>query len=138
MQQGKIEFGSDHGRKVRDLLASVLNKEDWQVGKLSLGKKAKKIPVVFTRDEAKKVLLHLRGKYWLVSSLLFGSGLRLMEALTLHVKDLDFTDRQLTIHEGSWRAISSGDFDSPTQPTTNRPIIIEIIVLCFICVTSTT
>lgn len=60
-------------------------------------KKPKKIPVVFTRDEAKKVLLHLRGKYWLVSSLLFGSGLRLMEALTLHVKDLDFTYRQLTI-----------------------------------------
>ena len=101
-------------------------------------KKPKKIPVVFTRDEAKKVLLHLRGKYWLVSSLLFGSGLRLMEALILHVKDLDFTDRQLTIHKGSWRAISSGDFESPTQPTTNRPIIIEIIVLCFICVTSTT
>ena len=36
----KLGLASDHGRKVRDLLASVLNKEDWQVGKLSLGKKA--------------------------------------------------------------------------------------------------
>ena len=46
-------------------------------------RRTKKIPVVFTRDEAKQVLLHLQGKYWLVSSLLYGSGVRLMEAMTL-------------------------------------------------------
>jgi integron integrase len=78
----------------------VLNKEIGRLKNLYWAKKPKKIPVVFTREEAKEVLLHLQGKYWLVASLLYGSGLRLMEALTLRVKDLDFTYRQVTIHHG--------------------------------------
>ena len=82
------------------LYKSVLNKEIGRLENIHWAKKPKKIPVVFTRDEAKNVLLHLQGKYWLVSSLLYGSGLRLMEALTLRVKDLDFTYMQLTVHEG--------------------------------------
>ncbi len=78
----------------------VLNREIGRLENLHWAKKSKKIPVVFTRDEAKKVLLPLQGKYWLVASLLYGSGLRLMEAVTLRVKDLDFTYKQLNIHEG--------------------------------------
>ncbi len=46
-------------------------------------RRSKKIPLVFTRDEAEQILLHLQGKYWLVSSLLYGFGVRLMEAMTL-------------------------------------------------------
>jgi len=42
----------------------------------------------------------LQGKYWLVPSLLYGSGLRLMEALTLRVKDLDFAYQRISIHDG--------------------------------------
>ena len=78
----------------------VLNKEIGRLENLHWAKKPKKIPVVFTRDEAKKVLLNLQGKYWLVASLIYGSGLRLMEAVTLRVKDLDFTYKQLNIHAG--------------------------------------
>jgi len=36
------------------------------------------------------VLAHLEGTYWLMASLLYGSGLRLMECVRLRVKDLDF------------------------------------------------
>ena len=78
----------------------MLNKEIGRLENLHWAKKPKKIPVVFTRDEAKKVLLNLQGKYWLVASLIYGSGLRLMEAVTLRVKDLDFTYKQLNIHAG--------------------------------------
>ena len=78
----------------------MLHKEIGRLKNLHWAKKPKKIPVVFTREEAKKVLLHLQGKYWLVASLLYGSGLRLMEALTLRVKDLDFAYQRISIQDG--------------------------------------
>ncbi len=82
------------------LYKKVLRKEIGRLKNLHWAKKPKKLPVVFTREEAKKVLLHLQGKYWLVASLLYGSGLRLMEALTLRVKDLDFAYQRISIHDG--------------------------------------
>lgn len=63
-------------------------------------KKPKKLPVVLTRDEVKRLLHHLEEPAWLMASLLYGSGLRLMECLRLRVKDVDFTMRQLTVREG--------------------------------------
>jgi integron integrase len=63
-------------------------------------KKPRRLPVVFTRDEARAVLAHLRGDKWLMASLLYGSGLRLMECVRLRVKDLDFARRQLVVREG--------------------------------------
>lgn len=50
-----------------------------------------RLPVVLTAEEVGSVLSHLRGTAWLVAALLYGSGLRLMESLTLRVKDLDFS-----------------------------------------------
>ncbi len=87
----KLGLASEHGRKVETYLPPCSTKKIGRLENFHWVKKPKKIQVVFTRDEAKKVFLHLLGKYWLVSSLLFGSGLRLMEVLTLHVKDLDIT-----------------------------------------------
>jgi integron integrase len=59
-----------------------------------------KLPVVFTRAEARAVLANLKGDYRLMAHLLYGSGLRLLECLRLRVKDLDFGYRQITIREG--------------------------------------
>jgi site-specific recombinase XerD len=63
-------------------------------------KKPKKLPVVLTRDEVKRVLHHLEAPTWLMASLLYGAGLRLMECLRLRVKDVDFALHQLTVREG--------------------------------------
>jgi integron integrase len=49
-----------------------------------------RLPVVFTRDEVEALLDRLDGTVWLVTALLYGSGLRLMEGLRLRVKDVDF------------------------------------------------
>jgi integrase len=49
-----------------------------------------RMPVVLTRDEVNAVLGELSGVHWLVGMLLYGSGLRLLECLTLRVKDVDF------------------------------------------------
>ena len=59
-----------------------------------------RVPVVLTIEEAKQVIAATRGTPQLVVKLLYGSGLRLMEALRLRVKDLDFEMRQLTVRDG--------------------------------------
>jgi len=59
-----------------------------------------RIPVVLTIEEVKQLILAMSGTTQLVAKLLYGSGLRLMEALRLRVKDLDFEMRQLTVRDG--------------------------------------
>ena len=63
-------------------------------------KRPKRLPVVFTREEVRAVLSHLRAEVWLMASLLYGSGLRLMECVRLRVKDVDFARLQITVREG--------------------------------------
>ncbi len=60
----------------------------------------KRLPVVLTRAEVRSVLATLHGKHWLVASLLYGSGLRLMEALRLRVKDVNIEQRLLLVRDG--------------------------------------
>jgi len=59
-----------------------------------------RVPVVLTVDEVRRVILTMSGQAQLVVKLLYGSGLRLMEALRLRVKDLDFEMKQLTVRDG--------------------------------------
>jgi integron integrase len=58
------------------------------------------LPVVYHREEMERVLAQLQGGKWLMASLLYGCGLRLMECLRLRVKDLDFQYRQITVRDG--------------------------------------
>jgi integron integrase len=58
-----------------------------------------KLPVVFTRAEARAVLAHLKGDYRLMAGLLYGSGLRLMECLRLRIKDIDFGYNRITVRD---------------------------------------
>ena len=59
-----------------------------------------RLPVVLDKDEVKALLAQLDGTSWLVASLMYGSGLRLMEALRLRVKDVDLSRREITVREG--------------------------------------
>jgi integrase len=63
-------------------------------------KQSRHLPVVLTRGEAKDILSHLQGEYWLIAGLLYGAGLRLRESLTLRVKDVQFEYRQLIVRSG--------------------------------------
>lgn len=62
-------------------------------------RRPKRIPAVFTHAESMAILNRLRGVNWLVCKLLYGSGLRGIEALRLRVKDLDFERLQITIRD---------------------------------------
>lgn len=63
-------------------------------------KKPSRLPVVLSADEVAAVLAQLRGVYWLLAGLMYGSGLRLMECVRLRVKDVDLGARQLTVRSG--------------------------------------
>jgi integron integrase len=60
----------------------------------------RKLPVVLSREEVGSVLGAMKGTTRLVASILYGGGLRLMEALRLRVKDVDFAARLLVVREG--------------------------------------
>ena len=60
-------------------------------------KRPEHLPVVFSAPEAKAILDQMSGVPHLVASLLYGSGLRLSEALRLRVKDIDFESGNITV-----------------------------------------
>jgi integron integrase len=63
-------------------------------------KKPARLPVVLTRDEVRSVLRLISGTPKLVSLLLYGAGLRLLETLRLRVKDIDLVMNQITVRDG--------------------------------------
>jgi integron integrase len=67
---------------------------------ITRAKKPQHLPLVFTRDEVRRILGELDGTYWLMASILYGSGLRLMECVRLRVKDVDFGFHQITVRDG--------------------------------------
>src|SRR5258706_8571100 len=60
----------------------------------------RRLPVVLTQAEARAVIGHLQGVHWLIAGLLYGSGLRVLEALRLRVKDVDIDIQQLIVRYG--------------------------------------
>ena len=80
----------------RDVLKQPL---EW-MNDIERAKKPSRLPVVFSKEEAQAVLAQLDGSLWLMASLLYGSGLRLMERLRLRVKDMDFSLNQIVVREG--------------------------------------
>ena len=80
----------------RDILRLPLESVDGVVA----AKRQRRVPEVMTRAEVRLVLDAMQGTPRLIASLLYGSGLRLLEALQLRVKDLDLSRCELTIRSG--------------------------------------
>jgi integron integrase len=78
----------------------VLNRPLGSLAGAARAKRSEHLPVVFTRDEITALLNRLDGTVWLVSALLYGSGLRLMESLRLRVKDFDFERLAIYVRDG--------------------------------------
>ena len=71
----------------------------WLQG-VTRAKPSQYLPVVLTTGEVRALFARLDGVDWLMASLLYGAGLRLMECVRLRVKDLDFEMRQITVRDG--------------------------------------
>jgi integron integrase len=70
------------------------------LGTVVRAKRPIKVPVVLSREEVHSLMAELEGVYKLIGVILYGSGLRLTEALTLRVKDLDLDRGKLTVRSG--------------------------------------
>ena len=91
------------------LYKQVLGIELPWLDEIDRAKKPQRLPVVLTRAEAQALLAQMTGVHWLMASLLYGTGMRLMECVRLRVQDIDFERRELMIRQGK------GGKDRPTM-----------------------
>jgi integron integrase len=59
-----------------------------------------RLPAVLTREEVARVLARLEGVHRVIGALVYGTGLRIMEAMRLRVKDVDFARREILVRDG--------------------------------------
>jgi integron integrase len=82
------------------LYKEVLKQEIGWLGRVERAKRPAKLPIVLSAAEVRQVCGHLKGVERLMASLLYGSGLRLMECVRLRVKDVDFAYAQVMVRDG--------------------------------------
>ena len=82
------------------LYKEVLGMELAWLDNLVRAQPSRRLPVVLTPSEVRALLGELNGTMWLVVSLLYGTGMRLLEGLRLRVKDVEFVRREIVVREG--------------------------------------
>jgi site-specific recombinase XerD len=82
------------------LYGQVLGRELAWLGDVVHAKRPQRLPVVLTVEECRALLAKLTGVYSIVGGLLYGGGLRLLEALHLRVKDVDLERREVMVRDG--------------------------------------
>lgn len=100
--EGKVSASTQNQAKsaILFLYREVLEIELPWLGNVQQAKVPKRLPVVLTREEVQALLSRLEGTHWLIASLLYGSGLRVMECLRLRVKDIEFSRREILVRDG--------------------------------------
>ena len=79
---------------------NLLGEPFGDLGDFRKSKRRKKLPVILSREEFRRLLDALDRTHQLPAALLYGAGLRLLEVLQLRVKDIDFDRRQIQVHDG--------------------------------------
>jgi integron integrase len=82
------------------LYRHVLRTEPPNITGVERARHSRRLPVVFSKAEASAVIRQLDGENRLIVSLLYGAGLRIMEAVRLRVKDIDFGRHEITVRDG--------------------------------------
>lgn len=82
------------------LYRAVLERPLGRIPGIVRAKQPQRMPVVLTQQEVARLLRSLDTPYWLPACLMYGSGLRLMEAVRLRVKDIDFEHRAIVVRDG--------------------------------------
>lgn len=82
------------------LYKQVLGLELPWLGEVVRAKKPSRLPVVLSIEEVQQILAQLQGEIGLMTGLLYGSGMRLMEVVRLRVKDVDFSRKEILIRDG--------------------------------------
>jgi integron integrase len=82
------------------LYKEVLSVELPWLDNVEHAKTPKRLPVVLNRDEVQAILSRLTGTHWLIASLLYGTGMRILECLRLRVQDVDMKRKEILIRDG--------------------------------------
>ena len=100
--EGKVAASTQNQAKaaVLFLYRQVLNQELPWLENVEQAKVSRRLPVVLTVNETRALLDRLKGVHKLQANLLYGTGMRLMEAMRLRVKDIDFERKEILIRDG--------------------------------------
>ena len=82
------------------LYHKVLHKQLGQFTNVARPKKPQRRPLVLSKKEVERILRVMSGTHQLMATLLFGTGMRLLECLRLRVKDVDFARNQIEVRDG--------------------------------------
>lgn len=82
------------------LYRNVLRIEPLNIEGVERARKSRNLPVVFSKEEVTAIIAHLGSQEALIAGLLYGSGLRIMEAVRLRVKDVDFSRSEIKVRDG--------------------------------------
>ena len=82
------------------LYKHVLNRPLSDITNGVRAKRLRRMPTVFSESEINRIFQHLDGRNWVIASLLYGAGLRLLECLRLRVKDVDFGRNEILVRDG--------------------------------------
>lgn len=100
----------------------VLEQSLGRIGDAVRAKRPRRLPVVLTHSEAMSVLSTLETPYRLIGSLLYGAGLRVVEAARLRVKDIDLSQRVITVRNGKGGKDRATLLPDPLHDPLNRRI----------------
>ncbi len=100
--RGQVSVSTQNQAKsaILFLYREVLDTELAWLGKVVAAKQRQRLAVVLTRTETSPLLASLKGVHALLGGLQYGSGLRLLEALRLCVKDVEFERREILVRDG--------------------------------------
>jgi integron integrase len=90
------------------LYKNVMKRDMKWIENITWAKRPKRLPVVFSAAEISRILLLLEGPHRLIANIMYGSGLRLSESVSLRIQDLDFDYRQVMVRN------AKGGKDRPT------------------------
>lgn len=103
-------------RAILLLYQQVLHQDIGWLHDVVRAKHPQRLPGVLTQDEVAKVLHQLSGIPWIMGSLLYGAGLRLLACLRLRVKDLDFAYNQIVVRDGKGQKDCVTMLQQPVKP----------------------
>jgi integrase len=99
------------------LYKNILRKDVGWIDNIKRSTRVKHLPVVLSKQEVKKVFEKLEGTNKIIVSLLYGSGLRLSEALELRIKDIDFDYKQIVVRDGKGEKVGCSFFGGSLTAT---------------------
>jgi integrase len=70
------------------------------LGEIKRPKRPRRLPVILTREEVRRILGHMDGTPGLMAKLMYGTGIRLMECARLRMRDLDLPRNEIVVRQG--------------------------------------